>query len=402
MFDDESGQMYTETYARVRSRHHSDWIGELKTPSLVRRSQRTNDTGARSLAAIATSQVTNQFRYLTAAHFKNVPWTAALGIWSRILSERRESFHTWRVLATAYPINMASHRYHLHIRQPSLAPDAYFSGLNSASAVWLTCLRVSPKELSTPELVAVAKIANLAVLDLSDGQIAIDVKKSSFDERIMRTWAEIAGERKGFRHLKVLMLGWQEVEAWVFKYLPYFPKLSHVVITDSPKLNQRNRKEWESTALAAGFEARHAKKSAKSLRPILDDPDFHKYSVSGFLLDHSVGADGHREPSVSEPQPIQPILECWLGTPRKWTHILEDFPGTRTVYFDRVKQVQPTFNIFGLQAQPDLSNQSRTPRFDSKASRIGRAVSKRPSQSTYKSRKTANGLAEMLDGISGR
>ena len=387
--------MFTETHARVRSRHHSDWIGELKTPSLARK-VKTNRQGARSLAAMATAQIASQFRELSADHFNGIPWTIASGIWKLIVELRRESFHTWRVLATAYPVEMLAHRYHLHIRQPSLSAEAYFSGLTSASTSWLVCLRISPKEVAVADLVSMANISNLAVLDLSDGQVAIDMKTSSFNERVLRTWAEIAGRREGFFHLRALLLGWQDLDIWLFKYLPYFPNLSHMIITDSQNLNQRNRKDWESPASSAGYEARHAKKSAKSLRPILDDPDFHKYSVSGLLVKQSDRSDGN-EGGYSHKQ--RPILECWLGTPRKWTHILEDFPGTRTIYFDRVKSVQPKHDIFNARPQPNLDALSKPARSDLRSDRVGRSSPQRPSQTKFKPRRQIPGLADVLQGL---
>lgn len=394
-FDEESGQVYTETHARVRSRHHSDWIGELKTPSLARNA-RPSRHGARSLAVMASTRVASQFRDLSADHFNGIPWRVASGIWKQIVKLRRESFHTWRVLAAAYPIEMFENRYHLHIRQPSLSPEAYFSGLGSTAISWLVCLRISPKEVSVADLVLMANVPNLAVLDLSDGQVAIDMKTSSFNERVLRTWAEIAARRKGFFHLRVLLLGWQDLDIWLFKYLPYFPNLSQVIITDSQNLNQRNRKDWEVPATAVGYEARHAKRSAKSLRPVLDDPDFHKYSVSGFLLDQSGQNDG----SGGSSHKRRPILECWLGTPRKWTHILEDFPGTRTIYFDRVKSVEPQHDIFNTRPQPNPDALSKTLRSGLRTNQGGRPTSQRSSQSTFKPRKPIPGLADVFRGLS--
>ncbi len=32
-----------------------------------------------------------------------------------------------------------------------------------------------------------------------------------------------------------------------------------------------------------------------------------------------------------------PIVEVWVGKPKPWLHLIEEFPGTRTVWFDNVK-----------------------------------------------------------------
>lgn len=400
-FDHDTGQMYTEAQVRVNSRHHSDWIGELKTPSLARKFRETDYRGVRSLAATATTQVAYQFRELSAEHFATVPWPLGRNIWSQILTTRRESFHTWRVFATAYPNEMATtaHRYYLHIRQPSLPLDSYFSGITSVTLSWSTCLRISPKETRIADLVAVSSITNLAMLDLSDGQIAIDPKTSSFDERVMRTWAEIAEQRKGFLHLQVIMLGWQDIDAWIFKYLPYFPALSQVIVTDSQRLTQRDRKEWEPASRAAGYEARHAKKSAKSLRPVLDDLNFQRCAISGLLFQNN---SEHTEAAGSCYNPIpaqRPTLECWIGTPRRWAHILEDFPGNRTIFFDRTSRVEPESNTLHASPKPNVEALKRGRHLQPKFSRMDKPRSDRTSHSRPKSRKVIPGLAGMLDDL---
>jgi hypothetical protein len=397
-FDPVTGQMYTEAQVRVRSRHHSDWIGELKTPSLAYPLKTPNKAGARSLAGMAIAQAAHQIRDLTPEHFAHVPWRVAEPIWRQITETRRESFHAWRIFATAFPAEMAtnSNRYYLQIRQPSLQLDSYLGGIKSEAVRWLVCLRISPKETRSADLASVANVTNLAILDLSDGQVTIDMKTSAFDERLMRSWAEVAASRRGFANLRVLLLGWQNLDTWLFKYLPFFPALSCVVITDSQKLTQRNRKDWESLAQAAGLEARHAKRSAKSLRPILDDLDFYRYSVSGFLFDESQ-PEGDPQPSPKHRH--RPVLECWLGTPRKWTHILEDFPSTRTIFFDRSSLVNPDYSILYPQPVPNTHRQGRGPLHTSKVMRsTSRSSYRQQLQPASKPRRQIPGLSEMLNG----
>lgn len=209
---------------------------------------------------------------------------------------------------------------------------------------WLTCLRISPKFTLTPDLVAISKIRNLAVLDLSDGQVTIYNKVSLFEERIMRTWAELAISENAFRHLRVLLLGWQEnVSTWLFKYLEQFPSLTYIILTDCPKMHQRNRVEWEPIAKQYGWEARSAKKSVKTLRPHLDDGILARGAVSGLHYDCEALHEELRHPN----KPLlgnRPLLECWIGNPRLWTHIMDDFPGTRTIFFENVKPKSSSTN----------------------------------------------------------
>ncbi|RMZ88014.1 hypothetical protein DV736_g4756, partial [Chaetothyriales sp. CBS 134916] len=325
-FDAESGQVFTETSVSVGSRQHSDWTGELKTPLLLKKS-RPNASGARSLAGTARTKVIRNFRCLTPEHFASIPWDVAQKIWQEVVEG--ESFHAWAVLASSYPdtneFGLAEYRYHLEFKQPSLPLQSYLHGLAPAQSPWLLALRLSPGETRIADLMLLGKVPNLAVLDLSDGQVSFNPQSSSFDERVLRAWSELAS-LGSFKQLRVLLLGWQvHVDQWLFDYLPFFPNLQQVMVTDCPKLHQKNRKEWEDTAADHGWEARHSKRSAKSLRPYIMEPNFALGAVSGLYYTTLHGA------------PSRPMLECWIGTPRKWMHILDDFPGTRTIYFDRVQ-----------------------------------------------------------------
>lgn len=257
-------------------------------------------------------------------------------------NRRAESFHAWRTLANSYPhpeeFGQREYRYLLEIKLPQLPLADYLFGITSPELSWMTCLRSSPKQLATADLVSIHKITNLAVLDLSDGQITIDNKHSTFDERVMRTWAELASSRQAFQHLRVIMFGWQEnLSEWIFKYTDQFPSLCQIIVTDCPRMHQKNRAEWEDVALGGGWEARHAKKSAKSLRPVLADPTFYSGSVSGCYYENLERLETlvvKRKPVITDPLPL---LEVWIGSPRQWSHIVEDFPSTRTIVFDNIK-----------------------------------------------------------------
>lgn len=261
-----------------------------------------------------------------------------------ILRNRQaESFHGWRTLANAYPhakeFGQRQYRYFVDLKQPQLSLSDYMTAIASPEPNWLTCLRISPKQLTTPDLVSIHKVTNLVVLDLSDGQVTIDNNHSAFDERVMRTWAELAGSREAFQHLRVFMFGWQEnLSDWIFKYVDQFPSLCQIIVTDCPRMHQKNRGDWEGISKAAGWEARHAKKSAKSLRPIIDDPDFYFGSVSGCYYESmEIFENLAAKETNSAVQDPMPLLELCIGSPRQWSHVVEDFPSTRTIVFDNIK-----------------------------------------------------------------
>ncbi|EXJ85727.1 hypothetical protein A1O1_06095 [Capronia coronata CBS 617.96] len=340
-YDAESGQVYSEVEVRFNRKQYFDWIGEPKTPGLIKKS-RPNEHGARSLADMAVVKVAKLLPRLTPEHFAAVPWAIAEKVWKQVLATRRESFHAWRTFAAAYPgedeFGQPEYRYLLDIKQPVLPLCDYLVGITSPDLSWLTCLRLSPKQMTTVDLVSIHTVTNLAVLDLSDGQVTIDNNVSKFDERVMRSWAELAASGQAFQHLRVLLCGWQEfVSDWIFRYTDSFPSLCHLIVTDCPRMHQRNRGDWEPVSQAAGWEARHSKRSAKSLRPVIGNDDFYYGSVSGCYYDSMAlfrDLAHPRRPNVVE---RLPLLEVWLGSPRQWSHIVDDFPSTRTVFFDNVR-----------------------------------------------------------------
>ena len=256
-----------------------------------------------------------------------------------IRPSRGESFHAWRTFAAAYPehFNEAKYRYLVDIKLPGLPLADYFKGLDSTDINWLTGVRLPPRQMSVADVIRVASIKNLAVLDLSDGHVN-EASSPALDERVFKSWIELAATEGAFRHLRVLMLGWQEVlSKWIFKHLDSFPSLCCLLVTDSLKMHQKNRSYWEEEAAKYGWVARSAKKSAKSLKPILEDKNFHLGAVSGCYYDAQelfAQLASEKKPSIAA---RLPVLECWLGGPKRWIHVVEEFPGTRTVWFDNVK-----------------------------------------------------------------
>lgn len=234
------------------------------------------------------------------------------------------------------------------ISDPSLPLSDYYAGLNSQSLDYLVALRIAPRLTQVADLIRLSAIQNLAVLDLSDSPSTIDHPLSTFDERILRAWVELCsasqtGEAARFQNLRILLIGWQDdLSYWLFKYLHVFPQLCHVIVTDCRGMQNRNKAMWLHNCRQYGWEPRSAKKSAKSLRPIIDEKgDTVVGRVSGLIyeteeiLGGSLGRDKHEIEKNRKP-----VIEMWLNRPRPWTHVVEDFPGTRTVWFDKQRAPQ--------------------------------------------------------------
>ena len=266
---------------------------------------------------------------------------------------------------------------------------------------------MSTDHLNSTDLVTIPQITNLAVLDLSEHYQFHGPEgwsRRPFDERILRTWYELALNGDAFRNLRVLMFGWQaNLRDWLFKYLTpdAFPSLNHVIVTDCHHVHPLGRTKILTTL--QGWQARGYKRSAKSLRPILDDKTFYRGTVSGSYYE-SLKTEAQRalcalpgtrkrnRPSSGNSTPNddnqanvsayidaarKPILECWMGEPRPWLHILDDFPGSRTIWFDRVPL--PGFNDDKESVNQPTENTIRSvPRDDSPAPVSGDREDPRP------------------------
>jgi hypothetical protein len=237
----------------------------------------------------------------------------------------------------------------------------FFAGLDSASLNWLTCLRITPQSVDRSDLVRIAHLQNLAVLDFSD-DVSIDYTGKQIDERIFKTWAEMAKEDKAFRHVRViLMRGQSDVSTWIFRYLDNFPSLCFVVLSDCRLIHQKNRVDWTGEAASHGWEARHAKKSAKSLRALIDDKNFYLGAVSGCYYHTKEAFDTLANKKRPETSDRLPVVEAWIGKPRPWIHLIEEFPGTRTVWFDnkKTKEAARKAEAGGRSEAPALARAAR-------------------------------------------
>lgn len=254
-------------------------------------------------------------------------------------------------------------RYMFNIRTPSLPFVDYYRGLNDPDWRWHVCLRISPKQVSVPDLITLSALQNLSVLDLSDGQLYIENRESTFDHRVLRTWSEAAISGRAFRNLRVLVLGWQEkVDVWMFEYLNEFPKLNLVILSNCRQLHHKNHKDWENLAWSQGWEFMPSKRGVKHLRPLLDDKSFGKGVISNL---HYESLRLHLGENIVPHKAQWPLLECWIGSPREWAHIIDDFPGTGTVLLQKKKNFRPDSNkqnaAANIKLQPRQNLQTDSP-----------------------------------------
>lgn len=248
-------------------------------------------------------------------------------------------------------------RYFLDLKSPPLPLSEYQKGITSKEKYWLTCLRISPKQLPVSDLVSMSNVSNLTVLDLSDGQHSIENRDSTFDIRVMRSWSELARAGRAFQNLRVLMLGWQEkVDTWIFDFLDDFPKLRLLIISRCRNFDHKNHRDWEENAWSHHWTFIPSKRGVKHLRTLLDDKSLYKGKVSG--MHHESGRDPLDPDSQHSTAPNVPLLEVWLGTPRAWTHILDEYAGTGTIVF-RKKRYERNASGKQISGARDTASQSR-------------------------------------------
>jgi hypothetical protein len=83
-YDEDSGQVYHETRIIVSKHQGFDWIGEFKTPNLVKMPE-PNARGSRSLRDSAMVIVVRHIRSLTPSHLTGIPWSIGEDIWAKIV-----------------------------------------------------------------------------------------------------------------------------------------------------------------------------------------------------------------------------------------------------------------------------------------------------------------------------
>lgn len=84
-FDHESGQIYNETEVYVGKRFNSDWIGEYRSPNVLKKPG-PNQHGARSLFEMAKLTVADEMRSLNSEHLAVVPWSLGKQLWNQVVS----------------------------------------------------------------------------------------------------------------------------------------------------------------------------------------------------------------------------------------------------------------------------------------------------------------------------
>lgn len=121
----------------------------------------------------------------------------------------------------------------------------YLDSMKSDALSWGVALTLFTAFASVPELVEIESVKNLVALELnasSEPETLVNDKTTmpmaGLNDRVVRTWSELAESGAAFAHLQVLRLSYQEhVSRVTLQYLRSFPSLRLLVVYNCPSLS---------------------------------------------------------------------------------------------------------------------------------------------------------------------
>ncbi|RLL95742.1 hypothetical protein CFD26_103683 [Aspergillus turcosus] len=260
--DRKSGQVYEEQ-AMAPSLSFSmgpSWVHEspFRTTERDARHQR----GSPSLKECAMEGLLSDQRDLTPELFRHIPWRIASSLWDYLGRRHRRTLYMWKLYATAYPAEfrgVAKYRS-MKVSWPQMTLREYWSVVKSDSLSWRAVLTLTPSFARAPELVEIANIKNLVALEIGRPLHLMPMPDNSephvagLNDRIARTWSELAESSGAFTHLRVLRLYCQpDLSPVGIRYLSALPGLCLIIAHGCPALNSFLKGEslaedgWEVT-----------------------------------------------------------------------------------------------------------------------------------------------------------
>ena len=121
----------------------------------------------------------------------------------------------------------------------------YLDSMKSDALSWGVALTLFTAFASMPELVGIESVKNLVALELnasSELETLLNDKTTmpmaALNDRVVRTWSELAESGTAFAHLQVLRLSYQgHVSRATLQYLGSFPSLRLLVVYNCPSIS---------------------------------------------------------------------------------------------------------------------------------------------------------------------
>ncbi|OHF04395.1 hypothetical protein CORC01_00247 [Colletotrichum orchidophilum] len=248
---DQTGQVFTEVVARRPPdayQNGRDW--SRRTGRLPRRGRGGQGRkGPRSLADMAVHTIAENIGDVEEQHLtrEDLPRRYLWRIW-RLLENRGVCFQAWKVfskflLAEDDEKTLGLYRYRQHICQPSENLRHYLKPLESPTFDFVTHLNITGScSFGENELLALARLKNLAILEIIE---SADEQRTIFprvDDRLVRSWSEMDDP---FPLLRVLRLwGDESITKHSLQYVSKFPALALYDVNAS-------RSDWRGAGDAA-------------------------------------------------------------------------------------------------------------------------------------------------------
>ncbi|CZR57544.1 uncharacterized protein PAC_07433 [Phialocephala subalpina] len=245
-FDDQTGQMFTETTVAMPAQSDINWpyrTGLAASPISAGRRK-----GARSLVAIALETIMQNVTNLTFDVLEPLPRRLLQQVWEQVrqrsvivprplsssyslVARQVIGFHTWRVFSTLLREDdntLRMRRYREQLRTPNSPLQYYAKPLASTSFDFLTYLSITIA-FTVPDLVKLSEMKNLVALEMvnEDGQY-----QQGVSDRVVRAWTIAATSGDSFRVLRILKLwNFEEITNVSLGYLNLFPALAIYDVT---------------------------------------------------------------------------------------------------------------------------------------------------------------------------
>lgn len=151
----------------------------------------------------------------------------------------------WKLFVTVYPRQFRERSLYrsMKIEGPKMPMRDYLGLVKSETLSWRLVLTVAAEFARVPELVEITILRNLVALEIiSPPRVKAlpddtEVSMTTLNDRVIRTWSELAQSSGAFAHLRILRLHHQkDLSAVALRYMKAFPSLRFMVIHNCPGL----------------------------------------------------------------------------------------------------------------------------------------------------------------------
>ncbi|TGO59130.1 hypothetical protein BOTNAR_0168g00040 [Botryotinia narcissicola] len=211
--------------------------GEAITAQFKRRKPRVP-----RLMQLSVDSIVKNVSSITYETIKNMPSTQLEFLWRELSKRCVYSFNTWKAFSKALDRQegaiLNQFRYSGFVAEPVPSLSVYTKPLKSTTFDFLAHLSITTA-FGTSNMVELSTFVNLVALEISNpkqdnrGRTADKQFDTSFGDRVVKTWSEVAAKGKGFKVLRILKLrNFLEITNNCFQYLNDFPALAVFDVMD--------------------------------------------------------------------------------------------------------------------------------------------------------------------------